>query len=304
MAAVFKPEFEVVDRSVGTVNFLEHGWPSPLCRWHSHDAYELHLTIATSGRAFVGDYIGEFEPGSLYLVGSRLPHNWVTQSGSHPPVGLRDMLIQFHPDSIEEATSSFPELREVETLLEESALGVEFIGFELGRSRSLFDALRESSGMQRLLLSLEFLLELSAWTERRQLSVLQMDDAGPQRQARFSTAVEYIMHNYTSPLSLESAAAVMNMTPSAFSRSFRKATGNRFSDFIARVRIGHACSLLMNSDDLVAEISAAVGFNNLANFNRQFLRYRGMSPSEYRQITRERLAARQLSALPQPEEAA
>jgi len=62
----------------GTVRCLSHGFPTPLARWHVHDEYELHLITATSGKTFVGDWIGPFQPGHLVLVGPRLPHNWVS----------------------------------------------------------------------------------------------------------------------------------------------------------------------------------------------------------------------------------
>ena len=42
----------------GIINYLEHGYPSSRVRWHCHEEYELHLIVATSGRLFVGDYIG------------------------------------------------------------------------------------------------------------------------------------------------------------------------------------------------------------------------------------------------------
>ena len=62
----------------GLVRCLAHGFPSPLVRWHFHEDYELHLITETSGKAFVGDWIGPFQPGHLVLCGPRLPHNWIS----------------------------------------------------------------------------------------------------------------------------------------------------------------------------------------------------------------------------------
>ncbi len=62
----------------GFITCLAHGFPTPLARWHFHDEYELHLITATSGKAFIGDWIGPFQPGHLVLCGPRLPHNWIS----------------------------------------------------------------------------------------------------------------------------------------------------------------------------------------------------------------------------------
>ena len=35
------PELEIVDWSTQSVRYLEHGWPSDLCRWHAHAEYEV-----------------------------------------------------------------------------------------------------------------------------------------------------------------------------------------------------------------------------------------------------------------------
>ena len=72
------PEIEIVDRARQSIRYLEHGWPTNLCRWHAHEEYELHFIVATRGKAFVGDYIGDFGPGALFLTGPNLPHNWIT----------------------------------------------------------------------------------------------------------------------------------------------------------------------------------------------------------------------------------
>ncbi|MAF00406.1 MAG: AraC family transcriptional regulator, partial [Geminicoccus sp.] len=39
--SIISPEIEYVDRSVESIRYLEHGWPTDLCRWHAHAEYEL-----------------------------------------------------------------------------------------------------------------------------------------------------------------------------------------------------------------------------------------------------------------------
>ena len=144
----------------GIINYLEHGYPSSRVRWHCHEEYELHLIVATSGRLFVGDYIGEFSPGHLVLTGPRVPHNWV--SLDTPPEGLRlrDMVIQFAHPPLAAMASVIPELKGVFPLLQRALHGVEFFYVsELSLRR--FQRIRDSSGLPRLIEVLTLLSELA-----------------------------------------------------------------------------------------------------------------------------------------------
>jgi AraC-like DNA-binding protein len=80
------------------------------------------------------------------------------------------------------------------------------------------------------------------------------------------------------------------MSESAFSHFFQKYAFRSFTQFLVDLRIGHACKLLLDTDDTVAQISAKSGFNNLANFNRLFKKYRSCTPLEYRKRYLEKTA--------------
>ena len=54
------------------------------------------------------------------------------------------------------------------------------------------------------------------------------------------------------------------------------------SDYLIGLRIGEACARLAATAQPIQPIAAEVGYASLANFNRQFLRLRGMTPREYR----------------------
>ena len=289
--SIIVPEIEIVDRSAGSIRYLEHGWPTELCRWHAHDEYELHLIVETRGKAFVGDHIGVFEPGSLYLTGPLVPHNWVTDPESWDLVATRDMLVQFDDAGLVLAESAYPEFRELKPILELSASGLEFVGFDLDEAMDRFVEIRESAGLKRVLLSLDFLMRLSRWTKVLPLSAARVTNrSGLKNHSKIVAVIEHVVANFREELTLADSAEMACMSPSAFSRRFHTTTGNRFTDFINRVRIGQACVKLYETDDRISSICFNVGFRNLANFNRQFSRIKGMTPRAYRNEARRGLA--------------
>jgi AraC-like DNA-binding protein len=267
---------------VGFVRCLAHGFPTPLARWHYHDEYELHLITATSGKVFVGDWIGPFQPGQLVLTGPRLPHNWVSMDLPQGGVPLRDLVIQFSHEPLVRASDTIPELAEVLPLLERAKHGIEFFGLSEA-AEAHWHKVKNTRGLRRFTAFCDFMCDLAACTDYRLLSAVQLqstdDDASlDQIDAVVSRITEHLSEEH----SAAALAAELGMSESRFSRFFRRATGNTFTDFVNRVRISRACQLLMDSEQQVTHICYEVGFNNVANFNRRFLEIKGMTPSEFR----------------------
>lgn len=293
--SIIQPELEFVDRATETIRYLEHGWPTDLCRWHSHAEYELHLIVSTRGKTFVGDYIGEFKPGSLYLVGPHVPHNWITDEVGNPqPVEIRDMLVQFSQESVDQLAVAFPEFRELESMFELAKSGIEFTGFNATFARGHLERIRSTRGAERIVAFLRFLVRVNEHAEKRPLSVVGMIQAeGNSKQARIAEVVDHITQNYSDEMSVEIAANMAGMSSPAFSRNFQRITGNRFVEFVNRVRISQACSMLYSTDDQIASICFEVGFQNIANFNRQFLKMKGITPKEFRETALRELAPKE-----------
>lgn len=291
--SILTPEFEYVDRAVESVRYLEHGWPTNLCRWHSHEEYELHLIVSTKGKAFVGDYIGDFGPGSLFLCGPNLPHNWVTDDiGAPEVVDTRDMLFQFNQVSVDSLKEGFPEFRELDELLERSRGGIEFANFDLAFARKSLTDIRNAHGAMRVLKAMSFLLMIKDHPSQKRLSVANVSYPNFKTStSSIAEVVDFITEHFAEDISLSKAADMAAMSQTAFARNFQKFTGSKFSEFVTRVRIGQACSMLQATDLRVATICHEVGYNNLANFNRHFLKIKQMTPSNYRDFVRRELLA-------------
>ncbi len=281
------PQYEFVDRAEDSIRYLEHGWPTDLCRWHSHPEYELHLILETQGKVFVGDYIGEFAPGTLFLIGPNLPHNWITDDfGSYEPVFIRDMLIQFSHESIVSLQTAFPEFNELNEFLQRSTGGLEFVKFDSIVAKEQFIEVRNSRGADRILKFLNFLLLVKNHSKQKRLSVSNVSSKNFRtKKSNLTNVIDHITQNFSDHIDLDSAANMSNMSKTAFGRNFQKMTGSRFTEFVIRVRIGQACLMLQATDQNIATICHEVGFRNLANFNRQFLRIKNTTPSAYREVT-------------------
>ena len=285
------PEFEFVDGTDKSIRYLEHGWPTDLCRWHNHEVLELHLVVATRGKSFVGDYIGEFSPGALYLISPNLPHNWVTDEyGLDGPVDLRDMLVQFNQKTIRDLVSAFPDFKELDGLLQRATGGIEFIGFDSDTSQQYLAAIRDAKGADRIVKFLQMMLAVNEHPHQKILSVANADFRNfRSHHSNIGHVVDHIIENFAEDISLAQAAEMAHMSVTAFARNFQKLTGSRFLEFVTRVRIGQACSMLQATDEKVATICHEVGFKNLANFNRHFLKIKDTTPSAYRDYTRSEL---------------
>jgi AraC-like DNA-binding protein len=266
----------------GLIRCLAHGFPTPLTRWHYHDEYELHLIVASSGKAFVGDYVGTFQPGHLVLTGPRLPHNWISLDLPEGGYAERDLVIQFAHEPIAQAATHISELEEVLPLLGRARNGIEFFGLSEHAAQH-WHKVKASQGLERFAAFCNFLCELARWPDYRLLSQAQLQSVDNDAQLnQIDDIVSRITDNIAQPLSAADLATELGMTESGFSRFFRRATGNTFTDFVNQVRVNRACQLLMDSDRYITQICYEVGFNNVANFNRRFLSVKGMTPSEFR----------------------
>ncbi|CAH0184878.1 HTH-type transcriptional regulator YesS [Arthrobacter sp. Bi26] len=269
-----------------SVRWHEHDYPSPVARWNYHPEYELHLIRKGTGKFIVGDHIGTFEAGHLALVGSGLPHDWVSDLEPGEVLQGRDALIQFDGKWVEQAASILPEMAEVKPLLEQSSRGIEFLGRSATAAAASLEAMGTSTGLQRLhhLFDVLAILSRAPQEERRYLADEwfrpQLDGQGA---AVVDIVLEYVFSNHAGSVRMSEAAALVGMSEPTFSKYFKRATGQNFSDLVRKLRLAHARRLLEQSDKSISDICYEVGFTNLSNFNRHFRNDAGETPREYRQ---------------------
>ena len=103
-----------------TVRWFQHGYPTPLARWHHHPEIEFHLIVSSHGQMMAGDRTVDFAPGQVTLMGPDLPHNWLSDLGPGERLGERDVLCQVLPDRVARAAQILPELSDFNALVKRS----------------------------------------------------------------------------------------------------------------------------------------------------------------------------------------
>ncbi len=99
---------------------------------------------------------------------------------------------------------------------------------------------------------------------------------------KIQQAVRFIDDNYRTDIRLGSAAREAGMSPSHFSRVFKKEIGLSYQEYVNKCRITQAKHLLRTNPQSIAEIAASVGFSDPTGFGRIFKKLTGKTPSAYR----------------------
>ena len=249
--------------------------------WHYHPEYELTLILESSGKRYVGDSIRDYHAGDLVLVGPNLPHTWK----SNPGAKSKAVVLQFSRDCLGKGFFDLQEMRTICNLLDESKWGIKF---EIDEHRGIYDDVVNIVSLdrdQRVLRFLEILVALSALNKKHTLSTRIFEKPmNKGEQVRIEKVLRFINDNFSRSISLGEVAALSNVSKSHFGQFFKKVTGSNFVCYVNDIRISRACELLSESDEQITKICFECGFNNVSNFNRQFLRRKSMSPQKYRKM--------------------
>lgn len=109
----------------------------------------------------------------------------------------------------------------------------------------------------------------------------------PQQKELVSLAVQFIQNHYERDISLKDICGYVFLSPSYFTRIFKKETGYSPISFLINTRIERAKELLAGTGERVNEIALSVGFSTQQRFNEAFKKITGMTPLEYRKKMKE-----------------
>ncbi len=239
-------------------------------RIHLHDYYELEIILSGSGTQNLNGTIYPIGAGSVYFL---TPIDFHALS----PQGAVDVANLAFDDTL-----LSPQLRQL---------------FMNRRENFIFQADSQVTQTLQTLLSLlpeqtaqedeytqtclKNLLELVLFTIAR----AKNDRSGSgdlQTSQQVQQSMQYLFCHFREDISLEDVALQSGYTPNYFSTLFHQITGEKFVDFLAKLRLNYAKMLLLSTDLSVTRIAEKSGFGSPSNFFRRFRQATGLAPKDFR----------------------
>lgn len=247
--------------------------------WHQHIEYELILFTEGSGLSFVGNHVGEFETGDIYFLGSNLPHTFQKRE---PGLITSAVVVQFREDFWGSEILKIPESRYIKKLLETASFGLKIKGESKLLLCSLISELENATGFQRILLLGQCLEIIATGKEYIKVSTQDVKPMNYKDRGRIDRIFQFTIDSFKEPISLSDVAGIAAMSIPAFCNYFKKSTKKTYIDFLNEIRIGYACTSLMETKKTVLEICFDSGYNTMANFHKQFFKIKKTTPLQYR----------------------
>ncbi|NVZ19670.1 helix-turn-helix transcriptional regulator [Pseudomonas costantinii] len=250
--------------------------------WHHHPEYELTLTLNSRGHRYIGNDVALYDDGDLVLVGPNVPHSWSSAERLDPAKPHIALVIWFSEAWADSLVQLFPEMASTRALLAAAQNALSFSETTSQALRPVIEAMVEQDASQRLISLLTVLNTLSRDVAAQRVAV---ENTSPQvvEDARIRRVLDYLHGHYAQPLGIPELAQMACVSVSAFHRMFRRHTRCTALDYIVRLRIGHACALLMQGNLAVGTIAEHVGYVSQALFNRQFKAQKGITPTQFRE---------------------
>ncbi|MCI4667116.1 MAG: AraC family transcriptional regulator [Bacteroidia bacterium] len=271
------PELEEVDLShkenILAFTFSQKNFDAP---WHFHPQHELTFIWESKGSKFIGDFVGPYETGELVLMRSNLPHCWKNQVDKN---GMcKATVIQWNK-------KIFPEIQELNAILEMLRLASKGLLFDKGKVQSLAPVLEKMPKLKGHELYVGLLSLLSSLCNISYKTLSEsgfQDDLPSEYSSRMNQIHDFVDKNYSRKVYLKEVAEVVNMSEQSFSRFFSKMMGRPFFTFLNEYRITVAGRLLIETDWSVSQIGYSCGYESLPFFHKQFSKFMNESPSRYR----------------------
>jgi len=252
--------------------------------WHYNSEYELTLTLNSRGQRFIGDNVSSYDDGDLVLIGPKIPHTWCSRQDVEPGQMHQALVLWFSDEFVKGIVEPHIEFRPILNLLAKSSRALTFSEGVRRKARSIICEMPGQSAGERLLGLLKVLMLLASDTRASFLtSVANQTESFPlPTEERIGKVISYLHAHYREEIAVSQLTRLAALSRSSLHRLFKLQTRMTVGNYVAQLRVGNACALLLNSKKPISIVAEEVGYSSLAHFNRQFKAVKNQTPRQFR----------------------
>lgn len=252
--------------------------------WHVHQEFELVLHRNFQGKSRVAYFEGKIEHNQLLLIGPGVAHSFESKN-SDEQNPCETHIIWFREEWIAQLMYSCAELRQLAPVLQNANKGLRFSTQTAEKVCQHLNDFNDLSPIGQLAVLIQILGELCADQSQTTLSYASPGEREKTRGdfSKIAQVCEYIDSHYSSDITLMKLADYMHVSENTVHRWFIQHFNESYIVYLTKLRLNHASQLLTTTSQPISLIAEKVGYTNRSNFNRLFKKYKGTSPSLYRQ---------------------
>jgi AraC-like DNA-binding protein/quercetin dioxygenase-like cupin family protein len=256
---------------------------------HTHDFGELVVILDGHGQHEVGREVYDIAAGDVFVLLGDVSHCYPAAKALSLINILYDPANLRFPRADLGALPGYHALFEVEPRLRgrqrfqnRLKLGMDELGRLAKLIAELETELRAKAPGSRFVATAHF-MQIIAFLARA-YSKMPVEKQRPVTQ--ISELLGYLEQHFAEPLTIGQLAQVAHLSETSLYRLFRQIMGRSPIDYLIRLRVDKAAQLLRREPLRIKEASEAVGFTDSNYFTRQFHKVMGVSPRQYRQVSR------------------
>jgi AraC-like DNA-binding protein len=238
------------------------------------------------GTLIAGNYMQQFRPGDIYILGANLPHIFKSDPvyfDKRHKMEIHALTIFFNPGGFFQSILALPEAKTIRKFVESTAFGLQVpTVFEQTIGDEMLNIKKQEQGFRLagFIRLLQTLAEVKKW--KTLASISSGYSYSDVEGLRMNDVYQYTMTHYSENIQLRQVSDIAHLTPQAFCRYFKKHTGKTYILFLSEIRINEACKKMLSGRfDSISSIAYDIGFSSAVSFNRVFKKITGMSPRQY-----------------------
>lgn len=247
---------------------------------HDHDFNEIFVVLSGNGWHILNNSPHFITCGEVFYVKASDRHEFADVSDLHL------INILYRPTTSALKPEAIDRIVEVSTEPGTQNQHWQITEDVLGQVRPLVEKLTQESRRSddlSLIMAESLFAQLCIMLYRNRFSA---DVGDLPASARLGHVLTYLRHNCTTEVDFDEVAQRFGYSLRSFNRVFREATATTPHNYLVKLRIGEAMRALRHTDAQITDIAFASGFNDSNYFSYTFSRLTGMSPSEYRRLSR------------------